>query len=634
MRPLQDTSQPEQTRAAQGVRTPPEAHAERKQRLEEDARRIDRVSRLISTFRLITLAGAVSLGFFRGFGYLPEWVLLVAVGLAASFLVLVVWHIRLDRAERRVSAAIAFHHWAIERISGRFAGYPSRGDRFVSDAHPYSSDLGIFGEASLFQLLDTTHTRGGEDCLGKWLGEPSEVSAVLARQDAARDLATREILREELAELGAMIGKEAVKGQAADKPDSGPLLKWAEGQTSLSAAPFVRALSFLFPLVTLGVLALAQADVMSSKIGFALLAAQWLYGLSLSAKIEPAAAALGARAGAFAQYRAMVELIEDEKFEAERLRELQRQLAPTTPGQRKASQEIRSLSSIAGFLDARRNEVFRLFIGPIVLWDVHCILALEAWQKRAGKNARRWLEVIGEVEALASLGGFAHDHPDYHFPTLAEEPTFRARAIGHPLIDPKVRVCNDLELRGPGTALLVTGSNMSGKSTLLRSMGINAVLAMAGAPVLAEELVLASFEVRTSMWARDSLAKGVSHFYAELEKLKRVVDGLGGPRPLFFLLDEILQGTNSRERVIGARSVLRHLLQKGAMGAVSTHDVGVLDLGADLDPRVDKVHFEEQVAEIDGASKMTFDHRLRPGVVRSTNALRLMKMVGIDVDLE
>ena len=152
--------------------------------------------------------------------------------------------------------------------------------------------------------------------------------------------------------------------------------------------------------------------------------------------------------------------------------------------------------------------------------------------------------------------------------------------------------------------------------------------------MLAEELVLASFEVRTSMWARDSLAKGVSHFYAELEKLKRVVDGLGGQRPLFFLLDEILQGTNSRERVIGARSVLRHLLEKGAMGAVSTHDVGLLDLGADLDPRVDKVHFEEQVAEVDGASKMTFDHRLRPGVVRSTNALRLMKMVGIDVDLE
>ncbi len=196
-------------------------------------------------------------------------------------------------------------------------------------------------------------------------------------------------------------------------------------------------------------------------------------------------------------------------------------------------------------------------------------------------------------------------------------------------------MCNDVELRGPGTALLVTGSNMSGKSTLLRSMGVNAVLAMAGAPVVARELVLSPFEVRTSMWARDSLVKGVSHFYAELEKLKRVVEGLKTGRPLFFLLDEILQGTNSRERIIGARSVLRHLLANGAMGAVSTHDIGLLELEPDLDRRLDKVHFEEQVSPAqDGASTMSFDYRLRPGVVRSTNALRLMKLVGIDVDLE
>jgi MutS domain V len=626
MRPVQDRSQPEQTRAELGGRTPSAAHAERKRRLEEQAQHLDRVSRLISTSRLITLAGAVVLGFLRGFGYLPEWVLGVAVVLAAGFVVLVVWHIRLDRAERRVAAAIAFHHWAIERIAGRFEGYPARGDRFVSDAHPYSSDLGIYGESSLFQLVDATHTRSGEDCLGKWLGEPSDADAVLARQGAARDLASRESLREELFVLGTLIAK--------DRSDPGPLLKWAEGEPVLSSVPFVRVLGFVLPLATVAALGLSQVGVLSAKIGLALLAGQWLYGLSLSAKIEPVAAALDARAGAFAQYRAMLKLVEAEPFEAARLREVQGQLTPARPGERKASRELQSLSSIAGFLDARRNEVFRLFIGPVVLWDVHCILALEAWQKRAGKNARQWLDVIGEVEALASLGGFAHDHPEYRWPTIASEPTFRARGIGHPLIDPNVRVCNDLELRGPGTALLVTGSNMSGKSTLLRSMGINSVLAMAGAPVVADELVLSSFEVRTSMWARDSLAKGVSHFYAELEKLKRVVDGLGGPRPLLFLLDEILQGTNSRERVIGARSVLRHLLEKGAMGAVSTHDVGLLELGPNLDPRVDKVHFEEQVTGDDGVSKMTFDYRLRPGVVRSTNALRLMKMVGIDVDLE
>src|SRR5262249_30648141 len=161
----------------------------------------------------------------------------------------------------------------------------------------------------------------------------------------------------------------------------------------------------------------------------------------------------------------------------------------------------------------RHNEVFRFFIGPLVLWDAHCVMALEAWRKRAGKNVRRWLEVIGEVEALSSLAGFGHDHPEHAWPTLSGTPTFRAQRLGHPILDPRTLVRNDVQLRGPGTALLVTGSNMSGKSTLLRSMGVNAVLAMAGAPVVARNLVTSAFEVRTSMWARDSLAKGVSHFY-------------------------------------------------------------------------------------------------------------------------
>jgi DNA mismatch repair ATPase MutS len=233
------------------------------------------------------------------------------------------------------------------------------------------------------------------------------------------------------------------------------------------------------------------------------------------------------------------------------------------------------------------------------------------------------------------VAGFAHDHPEHAWPTLSDVPAFSAKGLGHPLVDPQKLVRNDVELRGAGTALLVTGSNMSGKSTLLRSMGVNAVLAMAGAPVVAEKLLMSPLEVRTSMWARDSLVKGVSHFYAELQKLKRVVEGMNSNRPLFFLLDEILQGTNSRERVIGARSVLRHLLEHGAMGAVSTHDVGLLHLPPELDAKLDKVHFEEQVhEEKTGISSMTFDYRLRPGVVRSTNALRLMRLVGIDVDLE
>jgi hypothetical protein len=622
----------ESTRAAAdhltaGAHPPREGHAQRQNLLEQEARRHARTSRVISGFRLVTFVGAAGIAFARGFNYLPVWCWWVAAALGATFVALVVAHARVDRVERRVAAAIAFHRWAILRIDGKFAEYPSRGERFRSEDHPYSADLDLFGESSLFQLLDSTHTRGGEDMLGRWLTKPSDPEAILERQAAVRELAQLEAVREELAVLGTLI--------RADKPDPGPLVAWAESPLVISKLPLARVAALALPTLLGVVFVLVQLELVHVRLLLIAALGQWLYALALLPKVEPIASAVSAREGALAPYRSMLELIARERLETPGLQRLQQKIGATKESARSAAQEIGRLSAIAGFLDARRNEVFRFFIGPLVLWDLQCVLALERWQARTGRRVRSWLDAIGEFEALASLAAFAHDHREAHWPTLAGTAGFRAKGLGHPLIDARVRVTNDVSLRGSGAALLVTGSNMSGKSTLLRSMGTNAVLAMAGAPVMAEELEMAPVELRTSMWARDSLAKGVSHFYAELEKLKRVVDGIGAARPLFFLLDEILQGTNSRERVIGARSVLRHLLERGAMGAISTHDVGLLDLGPDLDERVDKVHFEEQVSESEnGKSVMSFDYRLRPGVVRSTNALRLMRRVGIDVDLE
>jgi ABC-type multidrug transport system fused ATPase/permease subunit len=622
-----ETPRPAANAPAGADRVPREAHHERQRLLEEQARQKARASRVISSFRLITFVGAAGLAFARGFGYLPFWCWWLAAALAAAFVALVVWHARIDRIERRLAAAIAFHRWAILRIDGKYAEYPSRGERFRSDEHPYSSDLDLFGEASLFQLLDSTRTRRGEDTLARWLTESCARDEVLERQAAVRELMAREGVREELAVLGALI--------RADKPDPAPLVAWAESPPVVSALPLARVAAFLLPALLALAFVLSQLEIVSSRIVLVVALGQWLYALSLLPKVEPIASAVSAREGALSPYRSMLELIARERFETPSMQRLHAKIGTTKESSRTAPEEIGRLSAIAGFLDARQNEVFRFFIGPLFLWDLHCVLALERWQIRAGRRVRSWLDAIGEFEALASLAGFAHDHRETSWPTLEETAAFRAKGLGHPLIDAKGRVTNDVSLRGPGTALLVTGSNMSGKSTLLRSMGTNAVLAMAGAPVVAEELVMAPVELRTSMWARDSLAKGVSHFYAELEKLKCVVDGIEAERPLFFLLDEILQGTNSRERIIGARSVLRHLLERGAMGAISTHDVGLLDLGPDLDARVDKVHFEEQVSDSEnGKSTMTFDYKLRPGVVRSTNALRLMRRVGIDVDLE
>jgi DNA mismatch repair ATPase MutS len=337
-------------------------------------------------------------------------------------------------------------------------------------------------------------------------------------------------------------------------------------------------------------------------------------------------AAASAREQAVTRWRGMIEAIEREPFEAPLLARLRDSL---TDSGRKASDEIAALARIVGFVDARRNEGFRLLLGPLFMWDVHCAAALLRWRGRAGGHVRAWLDALGEVEALASLGGFAFEHPAFAWPELSADPRLEARGLGHPLVADERRVDNDVSLPAAGRALVVTGSNMSGKSTLLRALGVNAVLAIAGAPVCARWARLGPLRVATSMRIEDSLEQGVSHFYAELRRLKRVIDLARSPdrAPVLFLLDEILHGTNSRERVLGACAVVRELVARGALGAVSTHDLGITALGEELGGQVENVHFEEQVQD----GRMTFDYVLRPGIVQSSNALRLMRSVGIDV---
>jgi DNA mismatch repair ATPase MutS len=267
------------------------------------------------------------------------------------------------------------------------------------------------------------------------------------------------------------------------------------------------------------------------------------------------------------------------------------------------------------------------------MWDLWCALALEAWRARAGRVAFGWFRALAELEALASLAGFTFERPDHTFPHFVDDATFEADTLGHPLIEADKRVSNDVLIPGPAHALVVTGSNMSGKSTLLRAVGINVVLANAGAPVCARSLKLGRLVVATSMRVSDSLDEGTSRFYAELKKLKLVLDLARKAKSgdvqgtVLFLLDEILHGTNTRERLIGARAILRELLKQGAMGAVSTHDLGLGDLEGEMPEQVRNIHFEEQVA----GEVMTFDYKLRQGIVQSSNALRLMQIVGLDV---
>jgi DNA mismatch repair ATPase MutS len=335
----------------------------------------------------------------------------------------------------------------------------------------------------------------------------------------------------------------------------------------------------------------------------------------------------------FRTYADLFALVESQSFEAAALRALQQRL---TAGHLRADQQLRRLGRRMPLADFR---MFLLFapIQWLTLWTFHVLWLLERWQRDAGASVRRWLDALGEFEALAAFATALHDHPDWSLPQIVEdgEAVLRAEQLGHPLLPPATVVRNDLQVGPPGTFLLVTGSNMSGKSTLLRAIGVNVALAQAGAPVCATRMSLPPVEIATCMRVQDSLEQGVSYFMAELQRLKLVVDraravrGSCG-RTLLYLLDEILHGTNTAERQVAARQVIRHLIDLGAIGAVSTHDLTLAD-APDLAAARRAVHFTEQFVRGPDGPRMSFDYRLRPGLATSTNALRLMEIVGLPV---
>lgn len=537
---------------------------------------------------------------------------------AVVFVVLWTLHSRLAAKVDRTKLARVYNERGVKRLDGDWKTFEDHGERYRRDDHAYALDLDVFGPASLFQLLNDTRTRIGARRLASWLASPAPASTITTRQQAVKDLATRHEWRESF----------AVEGTSATdtSPDPEALLAWAERSPVLSAGGLVKVAVWLGPaLLILAAVAGAHPSVPNWIWGVPYLL-NMVISLAVAKRLQPIIDAVSERADDLERHGEMLRLVEDTSFDADGLVELKGRLSASGSP---ASLEIRRLARVVSILDARRNGAFRALIGPALLWDLHCVIALEEWQRRVGSSARGWMRVLADMEALSSLATFSFERPSFAFPVI--EPGklhFEARGLGHPLIGDDARVVNDVSLPGPGSVLLVTGSNMSGKSTLLRSIGIAGVLAMAGAPVCAAELRLSPCVVRSSMRVSDSLTDGISRFYAELLKIKTVTETAERNEPVLFLLDEILHGTNSRERHIGARSIIRTLVQRGAMGAVSTHDLALASLAEEMPDRISLVHLQEQVVN----GEMVFDYRLRGGVVKSGNALRWMRHVGLRVD--
>lgn len=598
-------------------------------------------TRKISTARVLFFLVAVGCAIYGRVKHEPR---LYGIALAAAllFVALVFLHDRLHARQDRAGRTAAWAEEGLARLAGRFGRPPAEDDPKAEPGHPCAEDLDLFGEGSLFQSLDTTRTSEGRALLGSWLARGAAPAEVRERQAAARELASMAELREALAVEGAILDEgESVAWKHRRAKDLEQLLAWAERGARVPGGAILRAVAIALPLTTLAALLFGDTLHLPRAVGLASVIASLLLLGRLRGPVMAAIEATSQHGEALLRFSRIFAVVEAAQFEGAPLRALQ---ATLQVGGGSAAASLASLRRIVGFVEARRNEVWKLFIGPVLLWDLHCALALDGLRGRAGASLRAQIEAIARLEALVALGTRAFEQPGDAWPEIVEPtanatPALDATAIAHPLIEAGKAVRNDVLLASLGQVLLVTGSNMSGKSTLMRALGANVVLALAGAPVRAKALRCMPLDVRTSMRIRDDLHAGVSHFFAELRRLKEIVDAANDAkatqeRPVLFLLDEILHGTNSRERHLGAEAIVRHLTKQRACGAVSTHDLALGGLEAELAGSVRNVHFEEQVrAAEDGTETMSFDYRLRPGVVASSNALRLMRIVGIDVPL-
>jgi hypothetical protein len=578
-----------------------------------EIRRLERFDNRLAAARGLTFLATVAVAFFwlsdRG---ASVWAI---VALVIAFVAFVSLHgTVLDRLNgARVAAE--YYKRALDRIADRWSGRGTTGQRYANGAHLYSDDLDLFGRGSLFELLCHARTRLGEDTLAQWLCAPAASETIRLRQEAVDELRNNVDLRERIALLNAEVHEDL---------DQNRLVDWSR-EPARPVRRRVRAGAVLLALASLAALtASATSDVGISPFLLTLII-DGVVTVSYGRKTRRLARTADGAASGLAILSQVLAIIEREQFRSTMLAEIRRRLQTQgTP----PSRQIARLQRLINYLNNSLRNQFFVPIAFVLRLPVHLVHAIEVWRADVGPHIPDWLRSVGEFEALACISCFAYEHPDYPFPKIAETGIcFDAHQLGHPLIPADQCVRNDLRLDEQTRLVLISGSNMSGKSTMLRTVGTNLVLAQAGAPVRAAGLTVSVLQMGTAMRIRDSLQSGESLFYAAVSRLKAVVDCARNGRPLLFLFDEILQGTNSHDRLVGSEGVLRALVERGAIGLTTTHDLALTQIVERLGSRAVNVHFED--ALVDG--KMAFDYRIRPGVVQKSNALELMRLMGLDV---
>lgn len=593
--------------------------------------------------RLTTVASAVLVALLVWrFGVSGWWLLAPAV----LFLWLVRRHDQVLRSRDAACRGIAFYERGLARLEDRWVGTGEPGDRFRDDSHVYANDLDLFGRGSLFELLSLARTRTGEEVLARWLTSPADAAEIQVRQEAVEELSSALDLRERLALAGVDVRASVQTDRLldwAESPMAGNrrlrLFTWAFTAAVLLAIPYVAMTGAWW---VLGAVAAVQALVFRRL--------RQPMEAMLSTK-DPGQAThfvadeLTHRTTDLAVVADLLTHLEQQPFRSSRLAALRGRL---TADGLPASRIIRRVQRLSQMHDGQTNAAFVplvLFLSGrlelaltaaalLQLVRPYLALAVARWRVQHGAGVRGWVETVAQFEALSSLSGYRYERTEDPFPDIVstsgatrESGLFEGMQLGHPLLPRATMVRNDVYLGRDVRLLVVSGSNMSGKSTLLRTVGINAVLALAGAPVRAASLRLSPLAIGSTLRIQDSLQEGRSRFYAEITRIRNLADIAVGPVPLLFLLDELFHGTNSHDRLQGAAGVLQSLLDRGAIGLITTHDLALTSVADELSPGAANVHFADWFE----ADDIRFDYRMKAGPVTRSNAIALMRAVGLEV---
>jgi len=572
----------------------------------------NKISNLRLFFSLTAIAGAITL-FVQGYKGLGFGISIAAIIL---FSFLVIKHRQTQVALKRTKCKIDINQRYVDRVKGAWTRFEEAGNLFVNLDHPYTDDLNIFGPKSLFQWLNLGKTYYGKKMLGDLLGDPEkEISLIKKRQKAVRELGEGFDFCQQL----------ECEGMLAEGVGEDPqrFLLHLERVDKLFKSNWIKSIFYLLPFFTVlsGILFLLKFPILP-QVPLSLLLIQLVITIGGSRRVSAVLNTVHSTKESIEAIGNLIEAIEKENFSNEYLLQLRSNLFH---GNESAASQIKKLGKIANAVDVRYSAL-HIVLNSTLLWDYHCLFAMEKWKNKYGKSIKKWFKVVGAFEALSSLAVIQRVNQNWTYPEFATgEMKFVAEGFGHPLITQDKRICNNFSIKN--NLCVITGSNMSGKTTLLRTLGVNLVLAYAGAPVCAKQLQTAVMDIFTSMRIEDDLNSGISTFYAELLRIKKIIDYSQTKKPMLFLIDEIFRGTNSRDRILGAKTVLKTLGKDWIVGLISTHDFELCELEKEKSINIKNYHFTESYVN----NEIKFDYKIRPGRSETTNAKYLMKMVGIEL---